>query len=506
MRLIFAVFQMPFWVFLAAAGGLFYLGELSHRDTLAQNQEMKRALAGSPPETVSLAEFSRSDDVGLADEISVQGVIDPSYNYELTKKRKGPDTTRFMYVLFDASDPEGSKVARSALVLSQAEKDKFINEYFDKNSEIGIGEDGFVSVITFNGQARNSSDLSSLVSDAFAEQSLIQSDDFIYIEPFLDGRVAGLTPTVSADDMRNIIRGVGLAVALIGLIKFALRRRKKRLANSEDAPAAPEHTAPVMAYADAPAQPEAEPAPARETVEDKLWNRIPLSVKALSLIGVAGFLIYTGQFTYALIYAAIAAIVALQMFAVRKTKNVITGGLARLGLGLPGAKKSDEEVMADVQNATSFQDEPALVAPVEQTSEAEAPKRGFKLSLPGLGRKAKDESDDAAAAVDATAAPEPKEPKRGFKFALPGRRHKSGETDDGAAKTRPVTRAPRRKDAFQSATLFTPDDTEQKLGMGEKIQLFMAKLVPAEREPKAFAGRPDPFERLAMDARRPTAR
>ena len=133
MRLVFAVFRLPFWVFLAAAGGIFYLGELAHRDTLAQNQEMARALAGKPPETVDLADFSRTMNTGPADEISVRGIINPDYNYELTKRRKGADKTRYMFVVFDAADPADSKMARGALVLTEDEKDKFVNEYYFEN-------------------------------------------------------------------------------------------------------------------------------------------------------------------------------------------------------------------------------------------------------------------------------------------------------------------------------------------------------------------------------------
>ena len=515
MRLIFALFQMPFWVYLAAAGGLFYLGELSHRDTLAQNQEMQRALAGQPPETVQLAEFSRADDIGLADEVSVVGVINPDYNYELTRKRKGLNKTRFMYVLFDSADAKDSKLARGAVVLSEDEKDKFVNDYYEKNSEIGISESGFVSLITFNGRARNSSDLSSLVNDAFDEQNLTKSEDFIYVEPFLEGRAAGLTPAVSADEMRNIIRGVGLGAALIGLFKFALRRRRKAAGAENDAPAEPEMPSPVMAPVMAPVtanadhaaqQPEAGPEP----VSGTLWGRIPLSVKALALIGVAAFLIYTGQMTYALVYAAIVALIALQMFAVRKTRNVIAGGLSRLGVGKSREEKADDALLAGVQAAARVPTKPDRTASPEPMQEmpqkAEKTKRGFGLKLPGLGRKADDGEEEAALTNPVVPAVAETTSKRGFKLPLPGFLRKSDSADEMPTRPKPAVRTARQKDAFQSATLFTPSEEDEKLGLGEKIQLLLARLTPAEREPKAFAGRPDPFEKLASDAQRFSAR
>ena len=76
----------------------------------------------------------------------------------------------------------------------------------------------------------------------------------------------GLTPTTTADEMRNIIRGVGLVAALIGLVKFALRRRKKAAQANEsydESPAtssAGAHfvpTAPVGGHDTGPAAPDA---------------------------------------------------------------------------------------------------------------------------------------------------------------------------------------------------------------------------------------------------------
>ena len=178
MRLVFSIFLLPFWVFLAAAGGLFYLGELAHRDTLTKNQELARALAGNPPATVDLADFSRAENMGLADEVSVRGVINPDYNYELTKQRKGADKTRFMFVLFDAADPQGSKMARGALVLTENEKDAFVNDYYFENSSVAVTETDAFSVITLNGLSEGSPDLSSMVRDVFEEQNLTKSREF----------------------------------------------------------------------------------------------------------------------------------------------------------------------------------------------------------------------------------------------------------------------------------------------------------------------------------------
>lgn len=538
MRLIFAVFALPFWVFLAAAGGLFYLGELSHRDTLAQNQEMANALANPPPDTVRFADFSRQDDIGLADEVSVQAVINPDYNYELTKKRKGPDTTRFMYVLFDPADAEDSKVARGALVLSAAEKDKFINDYYMANAEIGFGGDSVVSVVTLNGQAEKSPDLSALVNDAFEEQNLTKSGDFIYIEPFLEGRTVGLTPTVSADEMRNIIRGVGLAVALIGLAKFALRRRKK--AAPTTLPETNQIGSPLETPASLASNP-TNPAP-----EAKTPRQMKLPIKLVAVLALLGVAIYSGQF----VYVALVGIVALQILAVKKTRTLITDGLARVTGKAANQDTSEEKIMANVQEAAreiATPEDAGIDRPQAEATPANAHKRGFSLSLPRLRSKGA-ETPDALFEVDGEHQDVKNEekPKRGISLGLSALRRKPAEASDtefetipaeimpstateaekkrglslslpslrrkntGDAETAKVavtkTKTPRKKEAFQSAELFAPDEAEDSQGLAEKMQLLMARFGPTERTPKAFAGRPDPFDRLAAEVQRASAR
>ena len=344
MRLILSLFRLPFWVFLAAAGGLFYLGELSHRDTLAKNQELERALAGQPPQTVSLAEFDPEQNIGLADEISVQGVINPSYNYELTKRRKGPDTTRYLYVLFDAADTEATRIARGAMVLSEAEKDRFINAYYAENSEISVGEAGIASVITFNGQVQRTPDLSSMVRDAFDEQGLKRSENFIYIEPFLNGRAAGLSPTVSADEMRDLIRSVGLGAALIGVLKLVLRRRRRSKSAAEATAATTETAAPLLAPVEAGGFDTTDDGD--EPIEEETPKRKKsLLARGLAIILLAGAAAYSGYGPYIAVFVAIVLVV----LAARKVGKVIGGGLGRLGVSVPGVRKSDDAVMAKVQ-------------------------------------------------------------------------------------------------------------------------------------------------------------
>ncbi len=576
MRLIFSIFALPFWVFLAAAGGLFYLGELSYRDTLAQNQEMARALAGPPPETVSLAAFSRDRDIGPADEISVQAVIDPDYNYELTKRRKGINTVRYMYVLFDVTDPQNTKEARSAMVLTKAEKEKFVDEYYLENSEIALSETGFTSVTTFNGTAENSSDLSSLVSDAFRQKNLTKSTNFVYVEPFLDGRTAGLTPTTSADEMRNTFRSIALGAALIGLLKFVMRRRKKAAVTAAAGEAVSEVASSLDPVA-TPAMMAAKAESAEDPAKPKRGKLFP--IKALLVMAL---LIGAFYFGVAAIFI-VAALIILQVIAIRKTQGVITGVLAKLtGKSLP-TEIQQEQVMANVQAAARESEMPQDVEPeteapkrrrgfslgalrrkptepekdmledatvatesiVEETTKKrrfglalprprlarksteesketesvsaqtvqgetithEKPKRGFSLPLPVLRRKTTDSADLKSEPLSAELETDPDvssdTSKRGFKLSLPSLRRASKSGSDAAS---PKPKSPRQKAAFEAADLFVQNEAVEAQGIGDKIQLLMARLAPAERTPKAFSDRPDPFDRLAAEVQRASGR
>ncbi|MFD1156426.1 hypothetical protein [Roseovarius aestuarii] len=525
MRLVFAVFRLPFWVFLAAAGGIFYLGELAHRDTLAQNQEMTRALAGNPPETVDLADFSRTMNTGPADEISVRGIINPDYNYELTKRRKGADKTRYMFVLFDAADPADSKMARGALVLTEDEKDKFVNEYYFENSAIAFAETGAVSVIALNGQDEGSPDLSSMVRDAFEEQNLTKSENFIYIEPFLDGREAGLTPTMSANELRDIIRGVGLVAALIGLVKFARRRRKKAARSDEgyeevpatsDAGAQFVQTVPVGGHGTDPA---ADTGAARDGAATRDGAAAPkrrLPFKTLAVVALIAVALYSGNFAY----LSIALFIAAYVFIIRKTHKAISGGLNRLGVTLPGSK-SDAAILAQFQKDAGAGAEIGAMAAegdvrengtglspsihkkdlVEDSkepvgTEASLTRGRFKLPFVNRKRSAAPESAIEGNKDDETG-------HKGLGLPLPGLNRAEEATPAASAPRAPVRRS---KEAFQAPVLFDSGDTDESRSIGGKLQLLLARLKPAEGAPRALAGRPDPFEKLASESRGNTAR
>ena len=256
----------------------------------------------------------------------------------------------------------------------------------------------------------------------------------------------------------------------------------------------------------------------------------------LALLGAA---IYSGQ----LALVAIIALLALQFLAVRKTRHLITGVLAKVTGRATADETSEEKIMANVQvaardiagpeNVAADTSEPEMApakskkrgfslpfqmrrrepdevtATVEVTDQAqnqpeeaetaEPSKRGFSFALPSLRRGADDDADvkieTNSAGDEPEAAAEAAKPKRGLSLSLPLRRRKAEAADSTTKATSSMLKKPRKKEAFQSAELFASDEPEEAQGLAGKVQLLMARMTPAERQPKAFADRPGPLRK-----------
>ena len=95
--------------------------------------------------------------------------------------------------------------------------------------------------------------------------------------------------------------------------------------------------------------------------------------------------------------------------------------------------------------------------------------------------------------------------KRKFAISLPFLRRKP-DTGGVATPGDSPTKQPRKNESFKDATLVVTS-SDEAADLSTKLQVLFARLTPSERTPKAFAGRPDPFDRLANEVKRkPTRR
>lgn len=241
-RFLVLLLVLPFWVYFPIAAGVGYLAEEMYKSELQEQRERVQALEQGQPDLINLSQFRKDAHIGPANEVNIEGWINTDYSYNLTKSTNGVQTSeRFMYLLFGQGDAADSKVVRAALVLTEAEKEKFITDFGTFSS--GFSESGDHLLFKFNGFASGSDSFASLAKDALKEKHLRASADFIYIKPFFNGREVALAPHGAPEKTRLNVWLFAAVVAFFGIIKFFFGRRAKTPSVKPETAAAPTYAA-----------------------------------------------------------------------------------------------------------------------------------------------------------------------------------------------------------------------------------------------------------------------
>lgn len=219
-------FRLPFWVYLVMAVCFGYMTEQMVVHDRKKEAERAEALKQDPPQVVDLSAYDPARNKALADEVMVSGWINTEHNTELTKSKNGITTgTRYMFVMAGEGDPEGSRIARAVLILTEAERD-----FFAKNSGqflSGLLPQGFE--MTFNGRATSSMSFSDVARKAMKEQGVTRAKNFFYLEPYFNGREAALAPDPNSGlDIRTFGYGIAGVLVLLALSKVVMRRKSMR--------------------------------------------------------------------------------------------------------------------------------------------------------------------------------------------------------------------------------------------------------------------------------------
>lgn len=230
-RLLVLLFVLPWWVYLPASIGVLWVGARVYEQVLETEAEKVAALAGGTPQVVDLAEFDRMRDIHAAGEVHVTGWIDTDINYDLTQGFNGiPLRTRHMYMVFGAAEQSGAREVRAALMLSTTERDQFVERIENYVYEV---TDAGAFVLAFNGIADTTTAMDSMATEMIEKQGLSKAADFIFIEPFLDGREAALAPRGVPEQTRYIAWAIAAVVALIGVVKRVTSVRARPARGSE---------------------------------------------------------------------------------------------------------------------------------------------------------------------------------------------------------------------------------------------------------------------------------
>lgn len=228
MNYIFALlFRSPWWVFVLLAGGVVYLGEDTHQTMLKKQAARVEALQSPPPEPLDLSVFTK-EDITPVGEVNVRGWINYDLNYNLIKRTNMVKTgERFVYVMFGQNDGKSGGQARAAIILTKDQKQVFLDQV-DGNM-VDFGPNGVVYGI--HGLKSSGDGYYGQLASVLREKDVRMGADFIMIEPFLEGRAAGLTRAGEAENQRLIYLGVVGFLLLVALFKFRKSRRRKQMAD-----------------------------------------------------------------------------------------------------------------------------------------------------------------------------------------------------------------------------------------------------------------------------------
>lgn len=383
MRGMVALLFAPWWVFLILAGGIFWLAEEMYKDELQTQAERKQALAGPPPPLTDLSDFTRATGIGPANEVNISGWINPDYNFHLTKQLKRSSDERFMYVLFGKSDGPETKQARAVILMREERKESFVAElqsYTDLAASLAHGH----AYMKFNGYGQQSVYMDGLVDKAFKKRGLTKSPDFIFVEPFWNGREAALGKEMDPEGTRIFLWQVAGVLVLLGVLKLIARmtRRKPKadlfdagpIASAGKKPVAPVRAAPQMT-ARTTAQPSqaarpgspidrirqrdldrltqademahesskpARPLPKSQGLGSRLMGLSGQSKMVLAaIVGVAVMIVVNPLLTSALL--PVGMMIAFWWFVGRKVNQGVRGLLSELGIGQkPNLKMSQD--------------------------------------------------------------------------------------------------------------------------------------------------------------------
>ncbi|MFQ1702632.1 hypothetical protein ACJ5NV_18770 [Loktanella agnita] len=184
------------------------------------------ALAGDPPQAVALGDFDPAD-LGPAKEVNIAAQINNRYTYTLYKDNENDPNARVMWLLFDPAATGNERVVKSAIVVRERDAEKFTDWLIDNAAAIGE----ISPIFNINGQHSTNTAYDDIAEDAIGDERLTRDPDFFYIQPFFDGRVAGLAPRSTSDGGLFYIATIAaLIVASFGVVKMLWRRRGRAAA------------------------------------------------------------------------------------------------------------------------------------------------------------------------------------------------------------------------------------------------------------------------------------
>ena len=239
MNLIAFLLKLPWFAYIALAGGVVWLGMQMAGGAEERAAQIQAAIDAGPPAAVALNSFTRPDQKFV--EGTFQAQVVTSETTRLIDRTNGVKTGEdIMVVLADPAAGESTRAFHGLMILSTSEYELFADWAMER--VVGFGELG--PVIEFSGSVSNYDSEASHAKDALADRGNSVTSGALYISPYItQTRDEALASALnSANNTQGNMNGIAGFIALFGLGKFFIGRRMKSIRRSaaEEAMAAQE--------------------------------------------------------------------------------------------------------------------------------------------------------------------------------------------------------------------------------------------------------------------------
>lgn len=217
--------KLPPLVYLGIAPlGLIFAGYLYFEWT-KEEAAKAAALAGKPPAAVQIEKFDPARNVGAANEVRVVAQIDPSSIVDLSRSKKGVERDHWVLAPLYATDAAAAFGPALGLMIVRG------NASEEQLQKMVVGEGKFGLLFDLNGISVKSSSERTAIDEATKRVTL--KPDAIYIDPFEEGRAAGLGPDGGGRDISLALLVVSLLVAAYGAFRYFSERNTDDLPDAE---------------------------------------------------------------------------------------------------------------------------------------------------------------------------------------------------------------------------------------------------------------------------------
>ncbi len=226
MNLIAFLLKLPWYAYLAIAGGVVWLGMQMAGTADQRALEIQAAIDAGPPAAVTLSKYVQPNQKFVEGTIQAQIVMDETTR--LVDRTNGIKTGEdVMVVLADPAAKPGLKRFKGVMILSTDEFDAFSD--WAMEHVVDFGE--ISPIIEFSAVMSSSDGEASHAKDALKDRGGMVTGDVVYVSPYITKtREETLAAQLrSASNSQGNMNGIAGFIALFGLGKFFIGRRMKSI-------------------------------------------------------------------------------------------------------------------------------------------------------------------------------------------------------------------------------------------------------------------------------------